>query len=149
MSYDEAFSVNHTAEMAEPYFTFLREQEAKARRLHAAANAVNASQEAKDAITGSVYENYTEGMFWSAADEDEVQGAQGSWSHIPRAEGGGAEDGAMSDGAPGEGGDAMGGDRWAEPVRMVQANARGLGDVLPVWHLHVCVACVYICREYI
>jgi len=37
VSYDEAFSVNHTAEMAEPYFTFLREQEAKARRLHAAA----------------------------------------------------------------------------------------------------------------
>jgi len=59
LSHDQVFKVNHTKEMVEPYFNFLRETERKAAKLHAAANAFNASKKDKEAISGTLYENYT------------------------------------------------------------------------------------------
>jgi len=78
--YDEVFGANYTEDMVLPYYSFRRNEERRAQRIWAAGSAVNATKEAKEALADSVYENYTEGMFWSKFDEDEAMGAPDVWS---------------------------------------------------------------------
>ena len=154
--YDEVFNANYTKEVVEPYYSFRRSQERKAQRMWTDAHAPNASQEAKDALADSIYENYTQGMFWSKFDEDEVEGAPGAWTHegamidgedkaAPLRWGldvkvGGISNstGAMTDDedvASQECGDGYRHGSWEPPVRLLQSGAKGLGDIPPLRHV--------------
>ena len=138
-SHDEVFEGNYTADMVEPHVKFLRDQERKGAKLYAAGHAPNATAEAKEALSGSIYEHYKEGMFWSQQNEEDFNEAPGTWPHAAAAaaaaaQGHETESGMMTDGPSG---DAKQPPRWGLDVKVegisngtcgTASQRGGLGD---------------------
>ena len=141
-TYDQVFEANYTVDMVEPHLKFLRDQESKAAKLHAAGHADNATSEAKEALFGSIYENYTAGMFWSQQNEDDFNEVPGTWTHAAATAAAAAaaaaapaqeretESEMMTDGPSG---DLKQPARWGLDVKVEGiSNVTGLGDVMAI-----------------